>query len=84
MKFTDLAACPYCGCDEYYTRQYTTGTIYFAERFDGKEADNTNMYDTLDYHEGVKAYCRSCNRYLGNTKANEVSKRTQHMVDWGC
>ena len=82
MKFSDLQCCPFCGHDEYYTKEYWYGTIYYGERFDGKEAHNENMYDSLNYknHSG-RTYCRNCNKYLGNKISNNLSKAAQKKIE---
>lgn len=75
MKFSELKFCPFCDNDVFYTKETVTGTINFNERFDGYEADNTEMYDSLSFTEGVRCYCRNCNKYLGNRKTDELSKQ---------
>ena len=77
MKFKDLEACPFCGCDEFYEKQQTRGTIHYRIRFDGKETDNTDMYDGLITTYSGRSYCENCNRYLGNYINDEVGKAAQ-------
>lgn len=81
MKFSELENCPFCGHDEFYTKEYWYGTICYNERFDGKEAHNEEMYDSLNYknHSG-KAYCRSCNKYIGNKISNRLSKSAEKAL----
>ena len=74
MKFSDLICCPFCGNDEFYTKSVVTGSSYFNERFDGEETNNESMYEGLNFNSNGKAYCRRCNKYLGNTEKNEVGK----------
>ena len=75
MKFNELIECPFCGYDEYYTKEYVCGTVPYAERFDGEEAHNEQMYDgLLMKHYSGRCYCRNCNRYLGNKVTNIVSR----------
>lgn len=31
MKFSDLTECPFCGCEEYYTKEYVCGVIRYNE-----------------------------------------------------
>ena len=45
---SNITECPYCGYDEYYIKQYIKGKLSYYKRFDGKEADNSDMYDYLD------------------------------------
>ena len=74
MKFKDLEACPFCGCDEFYEKQQTRGIIHFRIRFDGNETDNTDMYDSLITKYSGRAYCESCQRFLGNYINDTVGK----------
>lgn len=61
----DIKRCPYCGCEEYYIKQSYSGTCNFYMRFDGKEADNTQMYDGSQFKNTSKyAWCSECNRRL--------------------
>ena len=77
MRFQDLEACPFCGCDEFYEKQQTRGTIHYRIRFDGKETDNSDMYDSLLTMYSGRAYCNDCKRYLGNYIKDEVGKVAQ-------
>ena len=77
MRFQDLEACPFCGCDEFYEKQQVRGTTTYRTRFDGEEADNEDMYESLFTTSSGRAYCCDCNKFLGNTKNNTVSKAAQ-------
>ena len=81
MKFTDLKCCPFCGCDEFYEKQYAYGTIVFRERFDGKETHNEDLYDCLNYKYNGRAYCLNCNKYLGNVAENTIGKTAQRALN---
>lgn len=81
MKFSDLKCCPFCGCDEFYEKQYAYGTIMFRGRFDGKEAHNEELYDGLSYKYSGKTYCLQCNKYLGNIKENTIGKAAQKALN---
>lgn len=75
MKFSDLKECPFCGNDEFFTTQYVYGTLRCAERFDGEEAHNEELYDYLTCRNYTgRAYCRECGKYLGNRETDELSK----------
>lgn len=59
----DIKECPYCGNDEYYIHQRISGRTEFKARYDGKEADNGDIYDGLDYKDiGKFAYCTECRK----------------------
>lgn len=73
MHFSDLTCCPFCGNDEFYIKQQVRGNCDYRERFDGEEADNSNMHDNLVYSGGNKAYCSRCEKYLGNWTKDTVS-----------
>lgn len=74
MTIEDLKCCPFCGGKEFYEKQYATGFIYYRMRFDGKEANNEQMYDQLKITYSGRIYCEHCNRYLGNIIENTLSK----------
>ena len=77
MKFTELENCPFCGSEEFYSKNYMYGTSHYNERFDGEETYNDQMYDGLIVKYGYRAYCCNCNRYLGNKTKNTLSKNTE-------
>lgn len=88
MKFKELDCCPFCGHDEYYTKQYVYGTLICHERFDGQEAENGEMYDSLNCRNfSGRAYCSKCDRYLGNVVKNTVrvclDVCTDHLTEKG-
>lgn len=80
MEFSDLKECPFCGYDEYYHKNYLFGTSWYGMRFDGKEADNTEMYDGLSAKYGKKAYCRNCNRLLGDLETDKLAKAAERAL----
>ena len=62
---SNITECPYCGYDEYYIKQYIKGKLSYYKRFDGKEADNSDMYDYLDAKNISKyAWCGWCHKRL--------------------
>ena len=80
MNFNDLNCCPFCGCDEFYTKEYVFGAIKYAERFDGKEAHNEELYDYLNTRNyNGRVYCRNCCKFLGNKETNMLSKRVEKI-----
>ena len=60
--------CPFCGHDQYYTRDYQYGSVEWKHRFDGETADNTETLDSLNVRYGKIAYCENCNRIVGRAK----------------
>lgn len=67
MKNIDkyINKCPHCGCDTYYIKQSITGTIKYRLRYDGKDADNTEMYENISYTNISKyAWCNDCDKRL--------------------
>lgn len=82
MKFKELSECPFCGGDTFYTAQYVYGSLHYRERFDGKEAENTEMYDGLSYAKfSGRAYCVRCRSYIGNVETNELSKSAEKALE---
>lgn len=81
MKFSELEECPFCGYDEFYTNEYVFGSIRYAERFDGKESHNEELYDYLNTKNyNGRAYCRKCEKHLGNRETNVLSKKAQKAL----
>ena len=60
-----MQCCPYCGSEEYYIKQSFKGVCEYNMRFDGKEADNTTMYENSDWKNRSKyAWCAKCHKKL--------------------
>lgn len=81
MPFSALRCCPYCGCEEYYEKMTVSGISIFRSRFDGEEAENTEMYDGLDFHGSGRVYCSECNMYLGNHQKDIVGLKAEKAVE---
>ncbi len=82
MKFSELQECPFCGYDEYYSKEYVFGNVFYGERFDGEEAHNEQMYDGLRSKPfNGKCYCRNCCKYLGNKVDDTISKTAQKELN---
>lgn len=83
LRFSDLTECPFCGGKEYYTKGYIQGPCYYNERFDGKEAENGEMYESTVYTPGARAYCTDCKAYLGNTTIDKIGKEAERALKVG-
>lgn len=59
-SITDVERCPHCGHQEFQVAVRYSGRGVYRRRFDGKSADNTEMYDCLNSTEGKIAYCDAC------------------------
>lgn len=59
-----MRTCPNCGSEHYYVKMNFSGSGNFNYRFDGKEADNSEMHDGIRYSYGKFAYCVECNKRL--------------------
>lgn len=75
MNFNDLTECPFCGNDEFYTKDYIQGPTWYNQRFDGLDAHNENMYDCLHHTTGKRAYCNNCDSYLGELESGKLAKK---------
>lgn len=65
MNEPNMTECPYCGHDEYYINYRYSGTGICRCRFDGEEAENGGMYDSLQNTVvGKFAYCCNCNKKI--------------------
>ena len=57
--------CPHCGSDTYYIKETATCKIVHYSKFDGSEADNSEMYDGMTHKLRSKfAFCKNCDRKL--------------------
>lgn len=85
MKFSELTECPFCGSDEYYTSTYMFGIVDCRVRFDGEEAENGNMYESLSERrrKTERAYCVCCEKYLGDIEADTVGREAARAVERG-
>lgn len=60
--------CPYCGSDEgYYTKDYLCGSTRYNHNYDGTEAENGDMYESVEVKAGKIAYCVNCDKRLFRT-----------------
>ena len=68
-----MEKCPHCGSNfGYYKKSKVSGMIVtnydFKPRYDLKGFEilpyNTEMHDSLHYHEYKTAYCRECNKRI--------------------
>ena len=63
------------------TQKNMCGSINYAERFDGKEAGNEELYDGLNTRNyNGRVYCRRCDKYLGNKETNVISKKAEKAL----
>lgn len=61
----DIKECPYCGSEEYYIKQSYKGTCCYHLRFDGKEADNGDMWENSSFKDSSSyAWCSGCGKRL--------------------
>ena len=82
MTFEDLKQCPYCQCEEFFTKDYMHGSSWYYQRFDGNEAnDNSQMYDGLITEYGARCYCANCGKYLGNRFSNKLSANVKKVLE---
>lgn len=61
----NIKCCPYCGSEQYYIKQSFKGTCCYHIRFDGKEAENGELWDNTSFKNTSKyAWCSDCNKRL--------------------
>ncbi len=63
-----VPCCQKCGGAEYTVRLRVTGTIDEAHRFDGKDADNSSMWDSVMLRPMRTLRCRNCGAKVPLTK----------------
>lgn len=60
-----IKCCPYCGSKEYYIKQSYSGKCNYYIRFDGKEAENGDMWEDSSFRNTSKyAWCSGCHKRL--------------------
>lgn len=60
-----LEKCPYCGSEEFYYKQFMSGTGRYNARFDCDydKVENGDMHENLNYKPiGKFAYCNECDK----------------------
>lgn len=84
-KLTDLTECPFCGCEEFYTKDRVHGTLRYRERFDGDEADNSTLYDglVLVHTKYRRVFCVDCESLLGERYSNTLSVAVKKLLNKG-
>lgn len=61
-----LAACPHCGASTgYFRKTRVSGMTETNYSFNGAEADNTHLHETLNYVDQQTLYCQECRRRIG-------------------
>lgn len=59
----EIKECPYCGRDTFYYKQIMHGTGNMYGRYDGEEAENGDMHESIQYTPiGKFAYCAGCGK----------------------
>lgn len=65
MRKAPVDRCPNCGSNMgFYSKDYIRGKIRYNYNFDGSEAENGEMYDTISTITGKWAYCCNCHKRL--------------------
>jgi hypothetical protein len=58
-------SCPYCSSEEgFYLKGFMKGRYIYRFNYDGSEAENGDLYDSLSCKEGKTAYCQSCHKII--------------------
>ncbi len=69
-NITELKECPYCGFDEYIIYSKPVGKMSYRQKFDGSEADNSGMMESLSNIPEKFVYCGKCFKKIArNNKA---------------
>lgn len=59
-----ITCCPHCGSAEGFYTLSTYKDIPYNLGFDGKEQNNSEMYDNATVHNGLLAYCQNCGKVI--------------------
>lgn len=82
-KLSDLEACPFCGGAQYFERRAVRGAVTYFSRFDGKEADNSNMHEGLVYSGGKRVWCAECGKLLGDQEVDQLTPAAEKALARG-
>lgn len=82
-KLSDLEACPFCGGAEYFARHVAHGAVTYFSRFDGAEADNSNMYAGLSYSGGQRVWCAECGKLIGDQVQDRLTPSAEKALARG-
>ena len=74
--------CKYCGSNSgFYVCERVTGTatVYYTENGEYNKEQSEDMYTYLVHSGGKKAFCASCDKYIGKSKdLIKIHNSTQH------
>lgn len=60
-----IKECPYCGHNEYYQKQRYKGICNFYLRYDGKDGENGEMWESATFENTSNyAWCGNCHKRL--------------------
>ena len=58
---SELTECPHCGYDEFFSYQRVSGHVAYRQRFDGDDADNTELHSSINFGKPqIWVFCGSC------------------------
>lgn len=60
-----MTCCPHCGGETFHVRLRVYGSIREHHRFDGQEAGNEGMWDSVVTKNSNVIYCSDCDRRIG-------------------
>jgi hypothetical protein len=65
-----LLCCPHCGSKEgYYRKVRYYGWGQYNFNYDGSDADNSTMWDSIPFRDSPKAYCSDCDKEIKELRA---------------
>ena len=59
-----ITCCPHCGSAMGFYTLSNYMRVAYKTSFDGKERDNSEMYDNAEIRGGNTAYCLECNKVI--------------------
>lgn len=77
MTIKDITCCPFCGCEIFFHNERVKGFIKYRFYANGDEADNTEMWDSIEsYTTNAEryTYCDNCNRKIAHGDNEELTK----------
>ena len=70
----EIKCCPYCEHDEFYRVTIVSGRTESHYRFDGADAENSHLHESIHYRDLKAAYCCQCQKKLPTSVAPRTAR----------
>ena len=83
MTIKDIDCCPFCGCDIFFRKERVKGTVRYRLHANGDEADNTDMWDSVECYtiKSEDYYCDNCNKKVAHGDNEKLTKSALAQIN---